>query len=234
MIKNAFKTAFPRTLPVMAGYLFLGMGFGILLESKGYSFLWAFFMAVIIYAGSMQYVAIDLLAGGATFISTAIMTVMIQIRHLFYGLSLIDKYKGIGKKKFLLMYELTDETYSLVASAAVPEGVDRGWFYFFISILDHSYWIVGCTIGALLGSLADFNTKGVDFVMTALFIVIFTDQWLSSKDHRPALIGLGCSLVCLLIFGSQNFIVPAMISILMLLTLFRSTLGKEEIHNENP
>lgn len=228
MIKSAFKTAFPRTLPVMAGYLFLGMGFGILLESKGYSFLWAFFMAVIIYAGSMQYVAIDLLAAGASLISTAVMTVMIQIRHLFYGLSLIDKYKGVGKKKFFLMYELTDETYSLVASAAVPEGVDKGWFYFFISILDHCYWIVGCTIGALLGSMVDFNTKGVDFVMTALFIVIFTDQWLSSRDHRPALTGLGCSGICLLLFGSESFIIPSMVSILVLLTLFRKSLEKGE------
>lgn len=228
MIKSAFKTAFPRTLPVMAGYLFLGMGFGILLESKGYSFLWAFFMSVIIYAGSMQYVAIDLLATGASLISTAVMTVMIQIRHLFYGLSLIDKYKGVGKKKFFLMYELTDETYSLVASAAVPEGVDKGWFYFFISILDHCYWIIGCTIGALLGSMVEFNTKGVDFVMTALFIVIFTDQWLSSRDHRPALTGLGCSGICLLLFGSDSFIIPSMISILVLLTLFRKSLEKGE------
>lgn len=228
MIKSAFKTAFPRTLPVMAGYLFLGMGFGILLESKGYSFLWAFFMAVIIYAGSMQYVAIDLLAAGASLISTAVMTVMIQIRHLFYGLSLIDKYKGVGKKIFFLMYELTDETYSLVASAAVPEGVDKGWFYFFISILDHCYWIVGCTVGALLGSMVDFNTKGVDFVMTALFIVIFTDQWLSSRDHRPALTGLGCSGICLLLFGSESFIIPSMVSILVLLTLFRKSLEKGE------
>lgn len=228
MIKSAFKTAFPRTLPVMAGYLFLGMGFGILLESKGYSFLWAFFMAVIIYAGSMQYVAIDLLAAGASLISTAVMTVMIQIRHLFYGLSLIDKYKGVGKKKFFLMYELTDETYSLVASAAVPEGVDKGWFYFFISILDHCYWIVGCTVGTLLGSMVDFNTKGVDFVMTALFIVIFTDQWLSSRDHRPALTGLGCSGICLLLFGSESFIIPSMVSILVLLTLFRKSLEKGE------
>ena len=185
-------------------------------------------MAVIIYAGSMQYVAIDLLAAGASLISTAVMTVMIQIRHLFYGLSLIDKYKGVGKKKFFLMYELTDETYSLVASAAVPEGVDKGWFYFFISILDHCYWIVGCTIGALLGSMVDFNTKGVDFVMTALFIVIFTDQWLSSRDHRPALTGLGCSGICLLLFGSESFIIPSMVSILVLLTLFRKSLEKGE------
>lgn len=232
MIKSALKTAFPRTLPVMAGYLFLGMGFGILLESKGYSFLWAFLMALIVYAGSMQYVAIDLLSGGATLIATALMTVMIQIRHLFYGLSLIDKYKDVGKKKIFMIFELTDETYSLVASAAVPEGVDKGWFYFFISVLDHIYWIIGCTLGGLLGSMVEFNTKGVDFVMTALFIVIFTDQWLTSKDHLPALIGLLCSLVCLFLFGSENFIIPAMLSILILLTVLRKPLEKRGAEDE--
>ena len=232
MKKQAFKSAFPHTLPVMAGYLFLGMGFGILLESNGYSFVWAFFMSIIIYAGSMQYVAIELLAGGASLISTAIMTLMIQVRHLFYGLSIIDKYKGTGKKKFLLIHELTDETYSLTATVTVPDGVDKGWFYFFISILDHSYWIIGCTFGAFFGSLVNFNTKGVDFVMTALFIVIFTDQWLNSKDHVPAIIGVICSLVCLILFGADNFIIPAMLSILFFLTILRKKLDKEEKEEE--
>lgn len=231
MKKQAFKSAFPHTLPVMAGYLFLGMGFGILLESNGYSFVWAFFMAIIIYAGSMQYVAIDLLSGGATLISTAIMTLMIQIRHLFYGLSIIDKYKGVGKKKLLLMHELTDETYSLTATVTVPEGIDKGWFYFFISVLDHCYWIIGCTIGALFGSLFTFNTKGVDFVMTALFLVIFTDQWLSSKKHLPAIIGVLCSILCLVLFGADHFIIPAMLSILSILTIFRKYFDKEEKHH---
>lgn len=225
MKRQAFKAAFPNTLPVMAGYLFLGMGFGILLESNGYSFVWAFFMSIFIYAGSMQYVAIDLLAAGASLISTAIMTVMIQIRHLFYGLSIIEKYKGTGKKKLLLMHELTDETYSLTATLTVPEGVDKGWFYFFISILDHSYWIIGCTVGALFGSLVSFNTKGVDFVMTALFIVIFTDQWLTAKQHLPAVIGVVCSLVCLILFGAEYFIIPSMISILLILSLLQKKLG---------
>lgn len=228
MKRKALKAAFPLTLPVMAGYLFLGLGFGILLESKGFSFLWAIFMAVIIYAGSMQYVAIDLLAAGASFIATAVMTVMIQIRHLFYGLSLIEKYRNAGKKKFMMIHELTDETYSLVATSEPPEGVNAEWFYFFISILDHSYWIVGCGLGALFGSLVDFNTKGVDFVMTALFIVLFTDQWLNTKEHRPALIGVGCSLLCLILFGADNFIVPAMLSILAILSILRKTLEKEE------
>lgn len=228
MIKQAFKSAFPYTLPVMAGYLFLGMGFGILLESNGYSFVWAFFMAIIIYAGSMQYVGIELLASGASLISTAIMTVMIQVRHLFYGLSIIDKYKGTGKKKLLLIHELTDETYSLTATVKVPEGIDKGWFYFFISILDHCYWIIGCTIGALFGSVVNFNTKGVDFVMTALFIVIFTDQWLNTKNHLPAAIGVLCSAVCLILFGPDNFIIPAMLSILFLLIILRKKLEKNE------
>ncbi len=234
MKRKALKAAFPLTLPVRAGYLFLGLGFGILLESKGFSFLWAFFMSIIIYAGSMQYAAIDLLAAGASLITTALMTVIIQIRHLFYGLSLIEKYKDTGKKKIMMIYELTDETYSLVATSEPPEGVDAGWFYFFISMLDHSYWIIGCTLGALFGSLVSFNTKGVDFVMTALFIVLFVNQWLDTKEHRPALIGVGCSLICLLLFGADRFIVPAMLSILAILSIFRKTLDKEdELHADS-
>lgn len=228
MKRKAFRAAFPLTLPVMAGYLFLGLGFGILLASKGYSCLWAFFMAVIIYAGSMQYAAIDLLAAGASLITTGIMTVAIQIRHLFYGLSLIEKYRHVGKKRWMMIYELTDETYSLVATSKPPEGVDTGWFYFFISLLDHSYWIAGCTLGALFGTLVKFNTKGVDFVMTALFIVLFINQWLDTKEHRPALIGVGSSVLCLILFGPDSFIVPAMLSILLILTIFRKTLDKEE------
>lgn len=223
---KAIKAAFPHTLPVMAGYLFLGIGFGILLESKGFSFPWAILMSVIIYAGSMQYVAIDLLAAGASLISTAVMTVMIQIRHLFYGLSLIDKYRHAGRKKLLLIHELTDETYSLVCSLEVPEGVDKNLFYQAVSMLDHSYWIVGCTLGAVFGSLVDFNTKGIDFVMTALFVVIFTDQWLTAVDRLPAVIGLVCSVICLLLFGLGNFIIPAMISILAALTLLRRVLER--------
>lgn len=228
MKRKALKAAFPLTLPVMAGYLFLGLGFGILLASKGFSFPWAIFMSVIIYAGSMQYVAIDLLAAGASFITTAIMTVMIQIRHLFYGLSLIVKYKNVGNKKWMMIYELTDETYSLIATSEPPKDVDAGWFYFFISLLDHSYWICGCTLGALFGSLVKFNTKGVDFVMTALFLVLFVNQWLDTKEHRPALIGVACSVLCLIVFGADNFIVPAMLSILAILSIFRKTLDKDE------
>ncbi|MDO4634006.1 MAG: AzlC family ABC transporter permease [Eubacteriales bacterium] len=233
MKKKAFLAAFPLTLPVMAGYIFLGIGFGILLASKGYSFLWAFFMSVIIYAGSMQYAAIELLAGGAGFVYTAFMTVIIQIRHLFYGLSMITKFKDTGKLKPLLIHELTDETYSLLCSSEPPEDVDPNLFYLFISVLDHSYWIIGCTLGALIGSLVSFNTTGIDFVMTALFIVIFTDQWLNTKEHRPALIGLGSTLVSLILFGPSVFLIPSMICITVLLTVFRKKLESEDSDNEN-
>ncbi|MDO5541280.1 MAG: AzlC family ABC transporter permease [Eubacteriales bacterium] len=221
MKKQAFKAAFPHTLPVMAGYVFLGLGFGILLESKGFSFIWSFIMSIFIYAGSMQYASIELLASGAGVLYTALMTLIIQIRHLFYGLSLIQKYRNTGKMKPLLIHELTDETYSLICSCEPPEDVDTNWFYFFISILDHSYWVTGCTLGALLGSIITVNTRGIDFVMTALFIVIFTDQWLNSKDHRPAVIGVACSGVCLILFGSGSFIIPSMFSIILLLTLMQ-------------
>ena len=228
MKSKAFRSAFPHTLPVMAGYLFLGMGFGILLESNGYSFIWAFFMSIFIYAGSMQYVAIDLLASGASLISTAIMTLMIQVRHLFYGLSIIDKYKDTGKKKLLLIHELTDETYSVVCSGGVPEGVDRKKYYFWVSLLDQFYWVVGCVAGALLGSVLPFDTTGIDFSMTALFLVVMVEQWRSTCDHTPALVGLGVSLVCLLIFGSGNFLIPSMIGITVALTLLRGTMEKRK------
>lgn len=233
MRTKAFKAAFPHTLPVMAGYIFLGIGFGILLESKGFSFWWALFMSVIIYAGSMQYAAIDLLSGGATFLYTAMMTLIIQIRHLFYGLSMIEKYKNASKAKPLLIHELSDETYSLVCSCEPPKDVDPTLFYLFISMLDQSYWIIGCTVGGLLGSMISFNTKGIDFVMTALFIVIFTNQWLETKDHRPALTGVICSVICVVLFGADRFIIPAMVSIALVLTVFRKSLEKEADKHEN-
>ena len=229
MTKQAFKAAFPATIPVMAGYLVLGIGFGILLQSKGYSFLWAGVMSLTIYAGSMQYVAVDLLSGGASLISSALMTLMINARHLFYGLSMLEKYRKVkGAKKAYLIHALTDETYSLVCSAQPPEGVDSGAFYFWISFLDQCYWILGSILGGLLGQVIPFDTTGVDFAMTALFVVIFTEQWLTHKNHLPALIGLGVSFICLLLFGPDSFIIPSMVAIALLLTLLRHRTEEEE------
>lgn len=183
--KKAFKSAFPKTIPVLAGYLVLGFGFGLLLQSKGYNFLWAILMSITIYGGSMQYVGVEILASGAGIITTAIMSFMIQARHLFYGLTLLTKYKGTGKFKPYLIFSFTDETYSLVCSTEVPENVNKGLFYFIMSFLNQCYWIIGGAIGAIFGQLVDINTKGVDFSMTSLFIVILVDNLRKRKQGFP-------------------------------------------------
>jgi len=226
--KRAFQAAFPRTLPVMAGYLVLGAGFGILLQSKGYSFLWAVLMSTTIYAGSMQYVAVDLLSGGASLLSAGLMTLMINARHLFYGLSMLERYRSAkGGRKAYLIHTLTDETYSLLCTAQPPEGVEPVPFYLWVSALDQLYWIIGSALGGLLGQALPFDAAGVDFAMTALFVVIFTDQWLSYRNRLPALIGAGVSVVCLLLFGPDRFLIPAMAGIAGLLTLLRRHMGEE-------
>ena len=224
----SIRYAFKRSLPVMAGYLVLGMGFGILLEAKGYSVVWAFVMSIFIYAGSMQYVAVDLLAGGASLVSAALMTLMVNARHLFYGISMIDRYKDMGAKKPYLVFALTDETYSLVCSGDVPEGVDQKKYFFWVSLMNQSYWVIGSTAGALIGSLLVFNTAGIDFSMTALFIVVFVEQWKGAENHLSAVIGVTVSVICLLIFGPDSFLIPSMIAIAAVLTALRKILDKKE------
>ncbi|MDO4298711.1 MAG: AzlC family ABC transporter permease [Lachnospiraceae bacterium] len=221
MRRKTLRYAFLDTLPVMAGYLVLGMGFVILLQDKGYSWVWALLMSVTIYAGSMQYVAVDLLSGGATVLAAALMTLMVNVRHLFYGISMLERYQDTGKAKPYLIFALTDETYSLVCSTRAPEDADIRLYYFLVSILNQSYWIAGSVLGAVIGSAFQFNTAGVDFAMTALFVVIFTEQWEKEKNHFPALTGVGVSVVCLLIFGPSNFLIPSMIGIVVLLFLLR-------------
>ena len=215
------KYAFKQSVPIMAGYIVLGMGFGVLLESKGYGVLWAIAMSVFFYAGSMQYVAINLITGGASLIATALMTLMVNARHLFYGISMLDKYKNTGKYKPYLIFALTDETYSLVCSGKIPAGVDRNKYYFLVSLFDQVYWVIGSVIGSAIGSVLNFNTAGIDFSMTALFLVVFVEQWKSTKDHASAITGVAASVVCLLIFGAGNFVIPAMISITVILLLMR-------------
>lgn len=225
-IKTA-KAAFISTIPVFSGYIMLGIGFGILLRTHGYSAWWALGMSITMFAGSMQYVAVDLLAGGATLLATAITTLMVNARHLFYGISMVEKYKGAGKKKAYMMFGMTDETYSLVCRDDIPEGVDKYWYWFLITIFDHCYWICGCVLGALLGSLITFSVEGIDFVLTALFVTVFVEQWLSTKDHAAALIGVGCSAVCLVIFGGESFLIPTMLVITAALTVMKFVRGRK-------
>ena len=216
----------------MMGYIVLGIGFGILFEKNGYGFWWAVAMSVFIFAGSMQYVAVGLITGGASLISTALTTLMVNARHLFYGVSMINQYKGTGWKKPYLMFGLTDETYPLVCSGDYPEGEDPHWYCFLVTLCDQCYWVIGTAIGSLLGSAITFNTAGIDFAMTALFVTIFVEQWLTTKEHRPALIGIGASVICLLIFGQETFLIPAMILITILLTVCRKALEKGGAVNE--
>lgn len=211
----------------MTGYIALGIGFGILFESKGYGLLWSLAMAVFIYAGSMQYVAINLITGGASLITTALTTLMVNARHLFYGISMVDKYKNTGVKKPYLIFALTDETYSLLCSDEYPEGAQSSKYQLAVSVANHIYWITGCAAGSLIGSAITFNTAGIDFCMTALFVTIFVEQWLSTKQHLPALIGLGSSILCLLFFGADAFLIPSMVLIAALLLICRRFLERQ-------
>lgn len=221
MKMKALKAAFPHTIPVMMGYIFLGMAFGILLCSKGYNVLWAVIMSVFIYAGSMQFVAIGLLTGSFNLLVAVLMTIMINARHIFYGLPMLAKFNAMGRKKLYMIFSLTDETFSLLCSAEPSADVDKNWFYFFISLLDQIYWIAGSLIGGIIGSAITFNTKGLDFIMTALFVVIFLEQLKSAENQIPGIIGLLASVLCLIVFGKSNFILPAMFLILAALTIFR-------------
>ena len=233
MTKKTFKRAFKDSLPVLAGYLALGIGFGVLLQSKGYSFLWALLMSCTIYAGAGQYAAVDLLSSGASLITTALMTLLINARHFFYGFSLLDKYKGTGKAKPYLIFGLTDETYSLVCTAKLDDTVNHKKYYFFLTALDQLYWITGCTLGALLGEFIPFNSTGIEFAMTAIFVVIFVEQWISTKEHLPAILGALTTLVCIFVFGKQLFIIPSMILIAIELVAFRKKLEKEDCEVDN-
>lgn len=228
MKKKAFQAALPITLPVLAGYIFLGMAFGILASSNGYHTGWIVLMSSFIYAGSMQFVAISLLTSSFNMIGVIGMTLMINARHLFYGLSMLDQFKNMGKKKPYMIFSLTDETFSLLCGVEAPAEVDQNWFYFFISLLNHGYWILGGLLGGLLGSVIAFDTQGIEFVMTALFVVILLDQWEKNKNHIPALVGIIGSLICLLIFGPANFILPSMVLITISLTLFKKPIEERE------
>lgn len=226
-MNSKIKNAFYATIPVMAGYLVLGIGFGMVLRTRGYGILWALAMSVFIYAGSMQYVTIDLLTGGVSLITAAVTTLAVNARHLFYSISMIDKYQNQKRKNFLI-FTLTDETYSLVCSE-VPDGTDASSYYFYVSLFDYIYWIGGSAIGSVLGSVLPIRTEGVDFALTALFLTVFVEQWLTTKNHLSAIIGVGASVVCLLLFGSDKFLIPTMVLITCLLLAMKN---KEGITNE--
>ena len=217
-MKTMLKQAFIDTIPVLTGYLVLGIGFGILMKTNGYGIWLSFAMSLFIYAGSMQYVAIGLLAGKASLITIALTTLMVNARHLFYGISMLHKYQNMGIRKLYLIFGLTDETYSLVCRDTLPvEEKNKSNYYFLVTLLNHSYWVFGSLLGALIGSVLPFNSEGIDFALTALFLTVFLEQWLTSKKHTPALIGVGTSVLCLILFGQDKFLIPTMLLIALLL-----------------
>ena len=221
------RKAFVKSLPVMAGYIVLGIGFGILLRNAGYGVIWAFAMAAAVYAGSMQYVGVSLLSGGAGIITTILTTVMVNARHLFYSISMISRYKNAGKYKPYLIFALTDETYSLLCDGEAPDPEKADLYRFLVSLFNHLYWITGCVLGSLLGAVIPFSTAGIEFSMTALFIASFTEQWIRTREHLPAVTGILSTLLCLILFGPENFLIPAMLLITFILTLLRGRTGRK-------
>jgi len=222
MNQRIIRLAFYTSLPVMAGYLVLGIGFGILLRSAGYGALWAFAMSALIYAGSMQYVGVGLISGGASVLTVMLTTLMVNARHLFYSISMIGRYREAGKFKPYLIFALTDETYSLLCSGAAPPEGDPQLYRFLVSLFNQSYWVTGSVLGSLLGAVLPFSAAGIEFSMTALFIASFTEQWIKLRDHRPALTGICSTALCRAVFGPSRFLIPSMILITLILTFLRN------------
>ena len=227
-IKAAFFAAFPNTIPILAGFLFLGIAYGIYMNQSGFKFYYPMFMSFIIFAGSVEFATVSWLLGSFDPVNIFFLTLMINARHLFYGLSMLEKYNIPGWKKLYLIYGMCDESFSINATVDVPKDIDKGLFMFFVTMLNQIYWVAGATIGGIFGSFIPFDTKGIEFVMTALFIVIFLENWLKEKDHSASVIGLFISFICLTVFKGTNFIIPSMIIILSVLTLLRGRLEKHE------
>lgn len=227
----AFRAAFPYTIPIFAGFWFIGLTYGIYMKLSGFSFWYPMLMSLTIFAGSMEFVTVNMLLGAFNPLQAFAMALMINARHLFYGISMLDKFRGLGWKKIYLIFGMCDETFSINYTAEVPEEVDRGWFMFFVTLLNHVYWVLGATMGGLFGSLIKFNTEGIEFVMTAMFVVIFLEQWLKEKNHTSSVLGICLPLLCLCAFGAENFLIPSMLAILGTLTLLRKPIekGGEEI-----
>ena len=221
------KAAFPHTVPILAGFLFLGMTYGIYMNVSGFNFVYPMLMSMTIFAGSVEFVTVNLLLGSFDPVQAFVMALMLNARHIFYGISMLDKFKGTGLKKIYLIFGMCDETFSVNYTADILKDVDRGCFMFFVTLLNQIYWVAGATLGGIFGSFITFDTKGLEFVMTAMFVVIFLEQWLKDKNHFPALIGLGLSVLSLAVFGSSNFMLPAMFAILAALTILRKPFEKK-------
>lgn len=221
MNRRAIKAAFPKTIPILTSFCFLGLAYGFYMRMEGFSFLYPMIMSIVVFGGSLEFLMVSMLGSAFAPLETFLMALMVQARHLFYGLAMLEKYKGMGAKKFYLIYGMCDESFSINCSADIPEDVDKGRFMLWVTILDHAYWVIFSTLGALIGSLVSFDTTGIEFVMTALFTVIFIGEWQKHKRHLSELIGLAGAVICLILFGSQSFLLPTMACILVMLLITR-------------
>lgn len=226
-IISALKAAFPYTIPIFAGFIFLGMAYGLYMRGKGFSAIYPMVMSLTIFGGSMEFITVGLLLGTFNPLGTAVLTLMVHARHIFYGISMLDKYEGTGWKKPYLIFGLCDESFSINCTTEVPEDIDKGWFYFWVTLLNHIYWVMGATLGGLFGSVIQIKAKGLDFVMTALLVVIFLNNWMQEKQHTSSLVGLGVPLIGLVLIGSKSFLIPSMLGILLILTVCRRKFEEE-------
>ncbi len=226
MRTKALKAAFPHTIPIFAGFWFLGLAYGIYMNVSGFSFWYPMLMSLTIFGGSLEFVAVSMLLSPFAPLQTFILALIIQARHIFYGISMLDRFKEVGWKKYYLIFGMCDETFSINYTAQIPDGIDKGWFMFFVTLLNHFYWFSGATIGGVVGSFLNFNTRGLNFVMTAMFVVIFMEQWMKEKKHYTALIGLLSTFICKMLFQANNFMIPTMFCIVAGLTLLKKPIEK--------
>ncbi len=229
MKRKAFKAAFPHTIPILTGFCFLGLSYGIYMNANGFSFIYPMLMSMLIFGGSLEFVAVEMLLSPFAPVQVFFMALMIQARHLFYGLSMLSKFKGMGWKKFYLIFGMCDETFSINCSVDIPENVDKGWFMLFVTLLNQIYWCVSATLGGIIGSYLPIDTSGISFVMTAMFVVIFLEQWLKEKNHFSSCLGVLASVICLMLFGADHFMLPTMAAIILVLTLSKKKLEMVEI-----
>ncbi len=229
MKRKAFKAAFPHTIPILTGFCFLGLSYGIYMNANGFSFIYPMLMSMLIFGGSLEFVAVEMLLSPFAPVQVFFMALMIQARHLFYGLSMLSKFKGMGWKKFYLIFGMCDETFSINCSVDIPENVDKGWFMLFVTLLNQIYWCVSATLGGIIGSYLPIDTSGISFVMTAMFVVIFLEQWLKEKNHFSSCLGVLASVICLMLFGADYFMLPTMAAIILVLTLSKKKLEMVEI-----
>ena len=229
MKRKAFNAAFPHTIPILTGFCFLGLSYGIYMNANGFSFIYPMLMSMLIFGGSLEFVAVEMLLSPFAPVQVFFMALMIQARHLFYGLSMLSKFKGMGWKKFYLIFGMCDETFSINCSVDIPENVDKGWFMLFVTLLNQIYWCVSATLGGIIGSYLPIDTSGISFVMTAMFVVIFLEQWLKEKNHFSSCLGVLASVICLMLFGADHFMLPTMAAIILVLTLSKKKLEMVEI-----